>query len=153
MNALHSKSQTELSVTFDAHYLQVFWKTSNESLSLNTVLITVYCLFFLFAKAMWLIYVDDILNVRLQTLGVTEHSFPVHMAGKKYHWKLYDVGGAVSDLHSTLMDISFFTSFSVDRCGYTYSPRCPISEISYQRPAWVPYFDDGKCPNAAHSVF
>lgn len=39
---------------------------------------------------------DDILNVRLQTLGVMEHSFPVNLAGKTYHWKLYDVGGAVS---------------------------------------------------------
>lgn len=37
---------------------------------------------------------DDILNVRLQTLGVMEHSFPVSMAGKTYNWKLYDVGGA-----------------------------------------------------------
>lgn len=47
---------------------------------------------------------DDILNVRLQTLGVMEHSFPVSMAGKTYHWKLYDVGGAVSDFIVPLMD-------------------------------------------------
>ncbi|KAF8802720.1 G-alpha-domain-containing protein [Phlegmacium glaucopus] len=39
---------------------------------------------------------NDILNVRLQTLGVMEHSFPVHMAGRTYNWKLYDVGGARS---------------------------------------------------------
>ena len=45
-----------------------------------------------------MVSLDDILNVRLQTLGVMEHSFPVSMAGKTYHWKLYDVGGAVSDL-------------------------------------------------------
>ncbi|KAF9000413.1 guanine nucleotide binding protein, alpha subunit [Cyathus striatus] len=37
---------------------------------------------------------DDILNVRLQTLGVMEHSFPINMGGSTYNWKLYDVGGA-----------------------------------------------------------
>lgn len=39
--------------------------------------------------------VDDILNVRLQTLGVMEHTFPITITGKTYDWKLYDVGGAV----------------------------------------------------------
>lgn len=52
---------------------------------------------------------DDILNVRLQTLGVMEHSFPVHMAGRTYNWKLYDVGGAVSGLHLRILD--YFSSF------------------------------------------
>ncbi|KAL0956953.1 hypothetical protein HGRIS_003054 [Hohenbuehelia grisea] len=37
---------------------------------------------------------DDILNVRLQTLGVTEHIFDINVAGSRYLWKLYDVGGA-----------------------------------------------------------
>ncbi|KAF9027634.1 P-loop containing nucleoside triphosphate hydrolase protein [Hymenopellis radicata] len=37
---------------------------------------------------------DDILNVRVQTLGVIEHSFPINMGGTVYDWKLYDVGGA-----------------------------------------------------------
>jgi len=37
---------------------------------------------------------DDILNVRLQTLGVMEHSFPITMGGVSYNWKIYDVGGA-----------------------------------------------------------
>lgn len=40
---------------------------------------------------------DDILHVRLQTLGVTEHSFDIDIAGVHYSWLLYDVGGAVSD--------------------------------------------------------
>lgn len=62
-----------------------------------------------------MISLDDILNVRLQTLGVMEHSFPVSLAGKTYHWKLYDVGGAVSDFNSTF-DGLIFTPFSVDRC-------------------------------------
>jgi hypothetical protein len=39
---------------------------------------------------------DDILHVRLQTLGVTEHSFDITVAGTHYTWILYDVGGAVS---------------------------------------------------------
>ncbi|KAH9923106.1 guanine nucleotide binding protein, alpha subunit [Amylocystis lapponica] len=37
---------------------------------------------------------DDILHVRLQTLGVIEYSFEISMAGVQYHWLLYDVGGA-----------------------------------------------------------
>ncbi|KAF9526869.1 G-protein alpha subunit [Crepidotus variabilis] len=37
---------------------------------------------------------DDILHVRLQTLGVMEHKFPVSLAGRTYQWKMYDVGGA-----------------------------------------------------------
>jgi hypothetical protein len=40
---------------------------------------------------------DDLLNVRLQTLGVIEHSFDINMSGTKYVWKLYDVGGAVRE--------------------------------------------------------
>ncbi|KAI0256243.1 G-protein alpha subunit [Lactifluus subvellereus] len=37
---------------------------------------------------------DDILHVRLQTLGVTEHSFDINFGGSHYTWILYDVGGA-----------------------------------------------------------
>ncbi|KAI3602725.1 putative g-protein alpha subunit [Moniliophthora roreri] len=37
---------------------------------------------------------DDVLNVRLQTLGVIEHSFPINLGGMMYEWRLYDVGGA-----------------------------------------------------------
>jgi hypothetical protein len=42
---------------------------------------------------------DDILHVRLQTLGVTEHSFDINFGGTHYTWMLYDVGGAVSFLY------------------------------------------------------
>ncbi|PPR04404.1 hypothetical protein CVT26_004229 [Gymnopilus dilepis] len=45
---------------------------------------------------------DDILNVRLQTLGVMEHTFPITITGKTYDWKLYDVGGAIDILRSKL---------------------------------------------------
>ncbi|KZT65344.1 G-protein alpha subunit [Daedalea quercina L-15889] len=37
---------------------------------------------------------EDILHVRLQTLGVKEHSFDINMGGINYNWLLYDVGGA-----------------------------------------------------------
>jgi hypothetical protein len=33
--------------------------------------------------------------VRLQTLGVTEHTFDIDFGGGRYNWLLYDVGGAV----------------------------------------------------------
>ncbi|EIM81071.1 G-protein alpha subunit [Stereum hirsutum FP-91666 SS1] len=37
---------------------------------------------------------EDILHVRLQTLGVTEHTFDINFGGGHYNWYLYDVGGA-----------------------------------------------------------
>lgn len=33
--------------------------------------------------------------MRLQTLGVTEHSFDLDIGGVRFNWLLYDVGGAV----------------------------------------------------------
>jgi hypothetical protein len=39
-------------------------------------------------------YPDDILRVRLQTLGVVEHSFNINLGGRAVNWLLYDVGGA-----------------------------------------------------------
>ena len=47
---------------------------------------------------------EDILNVRIQTLGVTEHSFEISVGGQTMNWLLYDVGGAVC------------TSFAPIRC-------------------------------------
>ena len=38
---------------------------------------------------------EDILHVRLQTIGVTEHAFDINLGGVNYNWLLYDVGGAV----------------------------------------------------------
>jgi len=62
---------------------------------------------------------DDILHVRLQTLGVTEHSFDINIAGNHYTWILYDVGGAVSCYHSCLypvfVDVSYL--FLAERPG------------------------------------
>jgi len=43
---------------------------------------------------------DDILHVRLQTLGVTEHSFDINFGGTHYSWILYDVGGARGQRHA-----------------------------------------------------
>lgn len=43
---------------------------------------------------------DDILHVRLQTLGVTEHSFDINFGGNHYSWILYDVGGARGQRHA-----------------------------------------------------
>ncbi|KAK1231626.1 hypothetical protein PQX77_005249 [Marasmius sp. AFHP31] len=43
---------------------------------------------------------DDVLNVRLQTLGVIEHSFPINLGGTMYEWRLYDVGGARGQRHA-----------------------------------------------------
>jgi hypothetical protein len=46
---------------------------------------------------------DDILNVRLQTLGVVEHTFTINMGTGIFKWLVYDVGeyalSFLSDFH------------------------------------------------------
>ncbi|OAX40910.1 G-protein alpha subunit [Rhizopogon vinicolor AM-OR11-026] len=42
----------------------------------------------------------DLLNVRLQTLGVAEHSFDIELCGARYNWLMYDVGGARGQRHA-----------------------------------------------------
>ncbi|KAJ6507424.1 guanine nucleotide binding protein, alpha subunit [Mycena vitilis] len=37
--------------------------------------------------------IDDVLHVRLQTVGVIEHSLKVNTVSGSYLWKIYDVGG------------------------------------------------------------
>ncbi|KAJ7019202.1 guanine nucleotide binding protein, alpha subunit [Mycena alexandri] len=39
---------------------------------------------------------DDVLHVRLQTIGVIEHSLKVNTVAGSYIWKIYDVGGTRS---------------------------------------------------------
>lgn len=43
---------------------------------------------------------EDILNVRIQTLGVSEHSFEISVGGQTMNWLLYDVGGARGQRHA-----------------------------------------------------
>jgi len=93
--------------------------------------------------------VDDILHVRLQTLGVREHFFDINYGGTHYTWILYDVGGSVS--HWCTSSCPFFVklgSFLVERSGKPTNPEMTTSRLSYtsstQRHAWVPYLDDGK---------
>lgn len=43
---------------------------------------------------------DDILHARIQTMGVAEHIFDVHIHGKSVSWHLFDVGGARGQRHS-----------------------------------------------------
>lgn len=38
---------------------------------------------------------EDILAVRLRSLGIAQHTFDVSHTGTTYSWVLYDVGGAV----------------------------------------------------------
>jgi hypothetical protein len=93
---------------------------------------------------------DDILHVRLQTLGVTEHSFDITVAGTRYTWILYDVGGAVSRYYHCLLpffvDVSYW--IPVERPGERPDLAMINAKMSHtlspQRHAWVPYFEDGK---------
>jgi guanine nucleotide-binding protein subunit alpha len=43
---------------------------------------------------------DDILRVRLQTLGIIEHAFAIKVQGISYNWRMYDVGGARGQRHA-----------------------------------------------------
>jgi len=43
---------------------------------------------------------EDILRARLQTLGVAEYTFPMHVGRKEVTWRLYDVGGSRGQRHA-----------------------------------------------------
>jgi guanine nucleotide-binding protein subunit alpha len=43
---------------------------------------------------------DDLLNVRLQTLGIAEHRYHITLGGDRYSWLMYDVGGARGMRHA-----------------------------------------------------
>ncbi|KZT22584.1 G-protein alpha subunit [Neolentinus lepideus HHB14362 ss-1] len=43
---------------------------------------------------------EDILHVRLQTLGVVEHQYDIRVNGVTYNWLMYDVGGARGQRHA-----------------------------------------------------
>jgi guanine nucleotide-binding protein alpha-1 subunit len=43
---------------------------------------------------------EDILHARIQTIGVAEHIFDVHVNGRTVPWHLYDVGGARGQRHT-----------------------------------------------------
>jgi hypothetical protein len=66
---------------------------------------------------------DDILHVRLQTLGVTEHSFDINFAGTHYSWILYDVGGARGQRHAW---VPYFDDGKIAYC-FTLQPLCFFS--------------------------
>ena len=57
-----------------------------------------------------LLHLADLLNVRLQTLGVAEHSFDIELCGSRYNWLMYDVGGAVSVYLFLVLLITFSVS-------------------------------------------
>ncbi|GJJ09024.1 hypothetical protein Clacol_003245 [Clathrus columnatus] len=68
---------------------------------------------------------DDVLKARLKTVGVIEHCFSLETGKQKgVDWKIYDVGGARSQVGSILIALS------------------PKAEECYKRQAWVPYFQD-----------
>jgi len=43
---------------------------------------------------------DDLLNVRLQTLGIAEHRYQITLGGSRFNWLMYDVGGARGMRHA-----------------------------------------------------
>jgi hypothetical protein len=75
---------------------------------------------------------DDILHVRLQTLGVTEHAFDINVGGNHYTWILYDVGGAVRCSHprpySSFVDVSLIL---VERPGEQTSSDDNVPRLMY----------------------
>lgn len=69
--------------------------------------------------------IADILHVRLQTLGISEHVFDVSAGGKPVRWLIYDVGGARW------------------LCFFTLRVSLLTQLCRGLRHAWAPYFDDG----------
>jgi hypothetical protein len=68
----------------------------------------------LYAEPCYIIHVkcysaDDLLNVRLQTLGIAEHRYHITLGGDRYSWLMYDVGGAVRVLSYQFYMNDFFT--------------------------------------------
>ncbi|KAG6819953.1 hypothetical protein H0H93_007092 [Arthromyces matolae] len=85
----------------------------------------------------------DILNVRLQTLGVMEHTFQINMGGMTYDWKLYDVGGARGQRHAW---VPFFDDATAiiflgkgdNQFGYSKGQTLPNSSNQRLRSGKVP---------------
>ena len=78
---------------------------------------------------------EDILHVRLQTIGVTEHAFDINLGGTNYNWLLYDVGGAVRPFFS--LPSSFCTCFFLfgpppvaRRWGGLFYSEPPLTSVS-----------------------
>ncbi|KAI0697286.1 G-protein alpha subunit [Cytidiella melzeri] len=87
--------------------IEEFWRhpAVTKLLSLNKVRLEESASFFLdeierIADLAYLPSTQDILHVRLQTLGVQEHSFDINISGTHFNWLLYDVGGARGQRHA-----------------------------------------------------
>ncbi|KAI0744354.1 G-alpha-domain-containing protein [Daedaleopsis nitida] len=84
----------------------LWWHPGVQSLLKNNKLkLEEYAAFFLanirrIAQPDYLPSNEDILHVRLQTIGVTEHQFDINLGGSNYNWLLYDVGGARGQRHA-----------------------------------------------------
>ncbi|KAH9892429.1 G-protein alpha subunit [Cubamyces lactineus] len=85
---------------------QLWWHPGVQSLVKgNKLRLEEYAAFFLanirrIAQPDFLPSNEDILHVRLQTIGVTEHQFDINLGGTHYNWLLYDVGGARGQRHA-----------------------------------------------------
>lgn len=66
---------------------------------------------------------DDILNVRLQTLGVVEHHLKIDMFGVVYDWKMYDVGGSRGQVSCPLDIPSFCWSLVLNETLFLAAAR------------------------------
>ncbi|EJF65613.1 G-alpha-domain-containing protein [Dichomitus squalens LYAD-421 SS1] len=84
----------------------LWWHPGVQSLLKgNKLKLEEYAAFFLanirrIAQADYMPSNEDILHVRLQTIGVTEHAFDINLGGTNYNWLLYDVGGARGQRHA-----------------------------------------------------
>lgn len=112
-------------------------------------------------------HVEDILNVRLQTLGVTEHSFDISLSGTHVNWLLYDVGGAVSIplnrlsyySHSRAFRTPFLTqfpmrsdllSYSVDRQVFQFASVLTPQSASIKLTIVILYYDVNRDTLGSH---
>ncbi|KAJ6594618.1 guanine nucleotide binding protein, alpha subunit [Mycena capillaripes] len=85
------------------HVIEALWRhrSVQHMLRLRKLRLNESGLFFLnevqrIAQPDYIPSTDDVLHVRLQTVGVIEHSLKVDTVGGSYIWKIYDVGGTRS---------------------------------------------------------
>ncbi|KAJ7833991.1 guanine nucleotide binding protein, alpha subunit [Mycena leptocephala] len=86
-----------------AHVIEALWghRSVQHMLRVRKLRLQESGLFFLsqvqrIAQPDYIPSTDDVLHVRLQTVGVIEHSLKVNTVGGSYLWKIYDVGGTRS---------------------------------------------------------
>ncbi|KAJ6456405.1 guanine nucleotide binding protein, alpha subunit [Mycena sanguinolenta] len=102
-NAIIAANRAAQVLGMIVHVIEVLWTHRSVEHMLGARKLRLYesGLFFLnqvrrIAQPDYIPSLDDVLHVRLQTVGVIEHSMKVNTVGGSFIWRIYDVGGTRS---------------------------------------------------------